>query len=94
MKSWSVALMVVMAACGSERAVIDDGQRDCAQLRDRLVEIQMQSVTTDRDEVRAAFRASLGDRFIAHCLGEMSDDERACALAANDAAALSACHAD
>lgn len=64
------------------------------QLRERLVDVQMQTVTTDREQHRAAFHAALGARFVTQCTDEMSDDERACALAAKDAAALVACHVE
>jgi hypothetical protein len=90
----ALALGVLVAGCGSGSSGAGDARKQCAQLEERLVDIQMQNVTADREQHRAAYRAALDDRFAAHCLDEMSADERDCVLAANDAAALVACHTD
>jgi len=99
--SWGrVALMGIvmlqggMLGCGSETSSAADPRKQCGQLREQLVGIQMQNVTADHEQHRAAFRAALGDRFLANCVDEMPADERDCALAAKDAAALVACHAN
>ena len=54
----------------------------------------MQNVTADLEQHRAAYRAALDDRFLARCVDEMPADERDCALAAKNAAALVACHSN
>lgn len=87
-----VAVCGVAVGCGTDASNAADPRERCEQLRERLVSIQMQNVTADLEQHRAAYRAALDDRFLARCVDEMPADERDCALAANDAAALASCH--
>ena len=79
--------------CGSETSSAADPRQRCEQLREQLVSIQMQNVTADVEQHRASYRAAFDDRFLSHCIDEMPAEERDCAIAAKDAAALVACHA-
>lgn len=94
---WAAARNIALVAgmgCGSESSGAADPHRQCTQLREQLVGIQMQNVTADVDQHRAAYRAALGDSFITRCVDEMSAEDRECELTAKDAAALLACHTD
>lgn len=61
------------------------------RLRDHLVDVQLQSVTADREQHQAALKAALDVAFVGDCVERMDDEARDCRLAAHDAAALVAC---
>ena len=64
---------------------------DCERLRDRMVEIRMESVTLDRDRHRAALASSLGADFVRTCVATLPRRQVICGRTAKDAAALAAC---
>jgi len=57
-----------VVSCGTEPSPAPDPRKECERLREELVELQMQRVTTDHEQHRAAFRAALGDRFVDDCV--------------------------
>ncbi len=96
-RQWMVAVGVVaglaVAACGAGDGdgATETPRERCLRLRDHLVDVQLQSVTADRDQHQAALRAALDVAFVAECVERMDDEARDCRLAAADAAALVAC---
>lgn len=92
---WMAGMVVglVVAACGAGDGdgATETPREQCLRLRDHLVDVQLQSVTADRDQHQAALRAALDVAFVADCVERMDDEARACRLAASDAASLVAC---
>ena len=82
-----------LTSCSSDTDAGRVGRDDCAQLRDHLVDLRMESVTADHDQHRAALRSSLGASFISSCLELTTEPQLRCALQAADAQALAACAA-
>ena len=87
----ALVTLVALAGCGagSTEAV---SQRDCAQLRDHLVELGLETATADRDQHRAALRASFGEGFIAGCVHDVTRGQLDCALSSKTSEAYYACH--
>lgn len=86
-----VGLAVAACGVGDGDGATETPREQCVRLRDHLVDVQLQSVTADREQHQAALRAALDVAFVADCVERMDDDARACRLAAHDAAALVAC---
>ena len=79
-------------SCGNEDSPeTHTSRRDCEQLRDRMVEVRLESVTLDRDRHRAAITSSLGEDFLRTCVDTLPRRQVVCGRAAKDAAALAAC---
>jgi hypothetical protein len=86
--------LALAAGCGAEAEAERDARRECERLRDRVVELRSATVTADHAAHRAAMTAALdqGPRpFIDDCTERWTDEQRACALAAADSAALADC---
>jgi hypothetical protein len=93
-----VALLVgTLAACADEPATDDTplgpSPRECAALRDRMIEVRLQGVTVDRAQHQAALETSLGASFLTACATTLNRAQVECGRTAEDAAALAACAA-
>lgn len=88
----TVVAALLASGCSEEHGSAGSRER-CEDLRDRLVDLRMASVTTDREAHRASLRASLdeGGAFVRRCVDELSSDQVTCGLAATDPAALGRC---
>ncbi len=88
-----VGVGLVVAACGAGDGdgATETPREQCLRLRDHLVDVQLQSVTADREQHQAALKAALDVAFVGDCVERMDDEARDCRLAAHDAAALVAC---
>jgi hypothetical protein len=92
-----IAAFVIAAAwgcMGSEERHDDLMRRRCTELRDHVVELQLQTVTDDRAAHRAALLASAGPTYVSDCVTTQSTPQLDCGLAAVSAADLARCYSD
>jgi hypothetical protein len=85
-----VASLLVFAACDGDPEVAVS-RRDCARLRDHLIELRMATVTADQDQHRATLEKVLGDSFISTCVEQTDVSDLRCSLAATDEHSLGVC---
>lgn len=85
-----ITSLLLFASCdgGTDEAV---SRRDCARLREHVIDLRMSTVTADQDQHRATLEKVLGDAFLSDCLEQTSSAQLRCALAATDEHALGAC---
>lgn len=67
-------------------------QRECARLRDHLIDLRMADVTIDQAQHRHALELAMGDAFVAQCAESMSGASVRCAMSARAATELAACN--
>ncbi len=81
---FSLGISFALAACGSadEATTEDDLRAQCAQLRDHLIDLDVENVTVDRDAHRAALARALGDHFVDDCAANKSASAITCGLTA------------
>lgn len=65
--------------------------RECAALRDHMIDVRLQGVSVDRAQHQAALESALGTSFLTTCGATLSRAQVLCGIAAIDAAALAAC---
>lgn len=86
-------VFVLAAACAGSSGPAD--QRQCARLREHVVDLQLADVHVavgiDREAHRRALKQSLGDNFVANCSSTLTEDQVDCVLNASDRAAIAAC---
>lgn len=87
----ATAAVAASACTGQDSASDDDAHARCAQLRDHLVDLDVQYVTADRDAHRAAVAHALGDRYVEDCAAHRSPSVVTCELAAGTLATAAHC---
>jgi hypothetical protein len=85
-----VASLLLFAACEADPNVAVT-RRECARLRDHLIELRMATVTADQDQHRATLERVLGDSFISTCVEQTDESQLRCSLAATDEHSLGEC---
>ncbi len=88
-------LLFTLAACSADDASEEERVGSpCEQLRDHLVDLRVRDATGTPDELaqhRAAMMRALGDDFVVSCEDNLGPTQIACATAATDLAAVTAC---
>lgn len=95
---FSIAILATGAlaslpSCWSESDSDSVSRRDCERLREHLIDLRMQSVTSDHAQHRIAIASSLDESFLSSCVDGMTSSYVECAHAARDSDALAACAA-
>ena len=77
----SLALLLMLSAgCAAEDAPsADDARAACAQMRDHLIDLDVENVAVDREAPRAALERALGDGFVDECVAHRSAAAVTCA---------------
>ena len=92
---WFVLILTILVSCASSNSDESPEPRQCEQLRDHLVDLQVGQIHIatgiDREAHRSALSKALGDDFIGSCTGKMSASQVECALAAGDPTAAAGC---
>jgi hypothetical protein len=88
-----VIVIGLFVGCASPDEPAD--QRQCARLREHLVDLHVGDVHVatgiDREAHRRALAQALGPDFVTSCSGKLTESQVDCALNANDRAAAAAC---
>jgi hypothetical protein len=84
--------LVGLAACGNRDERTTEDLRDrCAQLRDHLIDLDVEHVTVDRDAHREALARALGDHFVDDCAERRSAAAVTCGLTAGSLEVAARC---
>lgn len=87
-----VLALTILSACSDEDLSSSSPTReDCEALRDRMVDLRLESVTADRAQHEANLKEALGSSFVDRCVGKMARTEVRCGLDAANGEALLAC---
>jgi hypothetical protein len=88
-----ISWIAMLVGCASSEEPAD--QRQCARLRDHLVDLQLSDVHVavgiDRAAHRRALAQALGPDFVASCSNKLTESQVDCALNTNDRAAAAVC---
>ena len=91
---WFVLVTISMGCAGSSPDENPE-PRQCEQLRDHLVDLQVAQIHIatgiDREAHRSALSKALGDEFLTACTAKMSASQVECALGAADATTAAGC---
>lgn len=90
MRGCFLVFALVLAACASSEDPRDARTRQCAQVRDHLIDLRL-AHAHDVDAHRAAMKQALGDRFVDECAASLTQTQITCALTASDAVAAIDC---
>jgi len=85
----TLLLMIAIAtttSCASSEDPNEARARQCAQLRDHLVDVRLAGTQVDVEAHRAAIKGALGDGFVDRCTAQLTRTQIKCALAASDSA--------
>ena len=91
LRALSLGLLVLTACSGESGSASSPTRAECAALRDRMVALRLDAVTTDRAQHAANLEAALGAGFVDGCIETMARSEVRCGLEAASGEALSAC---
>jgi hypothetical protein len=86
-----LGLSVLWACSGGGDSSSAPTRADCEALRDRMVALRLESVTTDRAQHAANLTAALGSSFVDDCVANMTPSEVRCGRDAATGAALVTC---
>jgi hypothetical protein len=88
-----VAVVLMIGCAGSESGTPEP--RRCLELREHLVELQVDDIHfasgIDREAHRRALKQALGDHFVEQCTSRLTEGQVSCALGAADQAVAAAC---
>jgi hypothetical protein len=90
---WCSVLTVagLLGACGHGDTDEEVMRSRCGELRDHLVDLQLQSATADREAHRAALMASLGSNYVDECVHERTRADLDCGIAAKSPSDVVSC---